>query len=156
VILANALYFFASNPSVYRQLQKHVDRVFPDGDRSFLYEKVRDLPYLEAVINETLRLKPAVPSGQSRVTPREGLQVDEVWIPGDTNVIVPQYVIQRDDRNFPRGEEFIPERWLGEKKRDMVLNEQAFFPFQIGAFSRFLPLPTLRGTRLNLYVVVFS
>ncbi|KAL1962758.1 hypothetical protein VTN77DRAFT_9212 [Rasamsonia byssochlamydoides] len=137
VTLANALYYLASNPTVYRQLQKHVDEVFPSGDSSFSYDKVRDLPYLEAIINETLRLKPAVPSGQPRVTPASGLQIDEVWIPGDTNMVVPQYVIQRDERNFPRGAEFLPERWLAEEKKTgrLILNEQAFFPFQIGPYS---------------------
>ena len=90
---------------------------------------------MEAIINETLRLKPAVPSGQPRVTPPEGLQIDEVWIPGDGNVVVPQYILQRDNRNFPEGDKFVPERWLIENKKKMILNEQAYFPFQLGESS---------------------
>lgn len=117
---------------MYRKLQSQLDSIFPAGDSSCIYDKVRDIPYLDAVINETLRLKPAVPSGQPRVTPPDGLQIDDVWIPGDINVITPQYVIQRDERNFPRGEEYVPERWLAEEKKTMILHEQAFFPFQIG------------------------
>lgn len=95
---------------------------------------MRDIPYLEAIINETLRLKPAVPSGQPRVTPPGGLQIDEVWIPGDVNVVVPQYILQRDNRNFPEGDKFVPERWLVENKKKMISNEQAYFPFQLGRF----------------------
>jgi cytochrome P450 len=128
--LANALYFLTAHPSIYRQLQQHLDTVFPHGeDSSSSYDKIRNIPYLEAIINETLRLKPAVPSGQPRVTPAAGLQIDEVWIPGDVNVITPQYVMQRDERYFPRGAEFVPERWLEGKA---AVNEQAYFPFQIG------------------------
>ena len=78
-----------------------------------------------------LRLKPAVPSGQARVSPPEGLVIDDVWIPGDTNIIVPQHVLQRDERYFPRPLEFIPERWLDEGK-DLMVDDRAFFPFSIG------------------------
>lgn len=33
-----------------------------------------------------------------RVTPAEGLQVDEVYIPGDVNVLVPTQLIQAHER----------------------------------------------------------
>lgn len=46
-------------------------------------------------------------------------------------MFVPQYVIQRDERYFPSGTEFIPERWL-DKKEKLSANEDAFFPFQLG------------------------
>ncbi|KAL2867837.1 cytochrome P450 [Aspergillus lucknowensis] len=135
VALANAFYYLAKHQKVYKKLQAEVDSVFSQADApEFLNETLRRLPYLEAVINETLRLKPAVPSGQPRMTPPDGLQVDEMWIPGETIVIIPQHVIQRDDRYFPSGSEFIPERWLDQKEK-MVLHEEAFFPFQIGRYG---------------------
>lgn len=105
---------------------------------------MRDIPYVEAIINETLRLKPAVPSGQPRVTPPGGLQIDEVWIPGDVNVVVPQYILQRDNRNFPEADKFVPERWLAENKKTMISNEQAYFPFQLGES----PLPLFSGYKV--------
>ncbi|KAL4746149.1 hypothetical protein BDW72DRAFT_207594 [Aspergillus terricola var. indicus] len=137
VALANAFYYLAKHPAVYRKLQSELDTKFPKSARpswDFCNETLRQLPYLEAVINETNRLKPAVPSGQPRQTPPEGLQVDEVWIPGDTIVVIPQHVIQRDNRYFPSGAEFIPERWL-EQKDKLIVHENAFFPFQIGRYS---------------------
>lgn len=137
--LANALYFLAVNQAVFKELQRQLDSLFSDVGSAFTYDQVRDIPYLEAIISETLRLKPAVPSGQQRVTPPGGLQIDEVWIPEDVNVVVPQYVIQRDNRNFPDGNRFVPERWLAERKGKMVVNEQTFFPFQLGGF---IPFPS--------------
>jgi len=133
VALANAFYYLAKHPAVYQRLQAELDRTFSRGAQTsdFSNEALRRLPYLEAVINETLRLKPAVPSGQPRQTPPQGLQVDDMWIPGNTIVVVPQYVIQRDDRYFPSGSDFIPERWL-EAKDKLITHEEAFFPFQIG------------------------
>lgn len=142
--LANAFYYLATNPSVYKQLQRHLDTLFPDDRESFTYEQIRDIPYVEAIMRETLRLKPAVPSGPPRVTPPGGLQVDEVWIPGDVNIIVPQYVLQRDDRNFVDADKFMPERWLAENKGKMILNEEAYFPFQIGQLTISLKLIALQ------------
>lgn len=134
--LANAFYYLAKHPAVYKKLQSELDATFSKGAQTseFSNETLRRLPYLEAIINETLRLKPAVPSGQPRETPPQGLQVDEMWIPGNTIVVVPQYVIQRDDRYFPSGAEFIPERWLDAKDK-LITHEEAFFPFQIGKAS---------------------
>jgi cytochrome P450 len=106
-------------------LQKNVD----EGQSA--PDFIHSLPYIDAIINETLRLKPVVPSGQTRVTPPEGLFIDETWIPGNTILVVPQYVVQRDARNFPRPLEFIPERWL-EKESGLIVDDRAFFPFAIG------------------------
>lgn len=122
------MYYLATHPAVYAKLQKEVDEAYG------VHDIAQPLPYLEAVINETLRLKPVVPSGQMRVTPPEGLFIDEVFIPGNTIVVVPQYLLQRDARNFSRPLEFIPERWL-EKDQGMVFDDRAFFPFTIGKRS---------------------
>ncbi|KAL4960091.1 cytochrome P450 [Aspergillus stella-maris] len=136
VSLANAFYFLVKHPAVLKKLQAELDAASATTSRTSTLsnETLRRLPYLEAVINETLRLKPAVPSGQPRQTPPEGLQVDEMWIPGDTIVAIPQHVIQRDDRYFPSGDKFIPERWLDEKER-LIKHEEAFFPFQLGRYG---------------------
>ena len=131
--MANALHFLVTHRSEYERLQSTIDEVFPEGDSTFDYEKIRNVPFLEGVINETLRLKPAVPSGQPRVTPAAGLQIDEFWIPGDVNVIVPQFVIQRDERYFHRASEFIPERWVVDGEMGSYdRKNDAYFPFQIG------------------------
>ncbi|KAI3289225.1 hypothetical protein DTO002I6_6967 [Penicillium roqueforti] len=134
--LAHALYFLAKTPTAYKKLQKELSDVFGKvaEPSQFTNSKLQNLPYLEAVINETLRLKPAVPSGQPRLTPPEGLQIDEVWIPGNTIVVLPQYVLHRDERYFPSSLEFIPERWLDEKN-NLVKHEEAFFPFQLGRYG---------------------
>jgi cytochrome P450 len=142
--MVNALYYLATNPLAYNRLQAIIDDIFPGGDSTFSYEKVKNIPYLNGIINETLRLKPVIPSGQPRVTPPSGLQIDEVWIPGDVNVIVPQWVIQRDERYYERAHEFLPERWIpGEDKACLIKEKDTFFPFQLGKSH------VLRGTVLR-------
>jgi len=123
--LANIIYYLTSNPKVYQRLQKEVDEESSNGGDP------TQVPYIDAIINETLRLKPAVPGGMGRLTPPEGLTVDEVFIPGNIIVIAPQHVIQREKRNFDRALEFLPERWMDEGK-EMYKDERAFFPFSLG------------------------
>ncbi|CAL5875163.1 uncharacterized protein PFLUO_LOCUS9467 [Penicillium psychrofluorescens] len=145
--LANALYLLACNPTAYQRLQKEVDEAAMKGDEIFNNDISPSLPYLEAVITETLRLKAVVPSGLPRLTPPEGLVIDGTWIPGDVIVIIPQHVIHRDERYFSRATEFLPERWLDEGK-DLVVDKQAYLPFLIGHYScpgKQLALLQMRG-----------
>jgi cytochrome P450 len=78
-----------------------------------------------------MRLKPPVITGGYRVTPKEGLQVDEVWIPGDVNVITPIEMIQTDERYWVDAKKFVPERW-GEKKAEMGTDESLLVVFSGG------------------------
>lgn len=55
------------------------------------------LQYLQACIDESLRLFPPVPSGLQRQTPPQGLQVGETWIPGNTIVMTPTYLLCRGE-----------------------------------------------------------
>ncbi|KAL1617437.1 hypothetical protein SLS56_010980 [Neofusicoccum ribis] len=132
--MINALYYLATHPADQSQLQRAVDDAMPDGE--FEYNKIKDVPLLEAVINETLRLKPPVLSGNPRQTPPEGLRIDDdLYLPGGVDVVVPQWVVHRDERYFERPNEFVPERWVaGSDKAGMLKDRRAWFPFQIGTF----------------------
>lgn len=58
-------------------------------------EELRGLRHLNGIINETLRLHPSVPSGGLRVTPCEGLVLGDMYIPGNTTIVIPQYSLGR-------------------------------------------------------------
>ncbi|PNP40611.1 hypothetical protein TGAMA5MH_07608 [Trichoderma gamsii] len=109
LIITGRLYFLAKNPYSYRQLQAAVEEQFPTGANDWTYEK--SIPYVDYVIQETLRLKPSVPGGLPRVAPPQGLMIDDDFIPGGTVVSVPTYTIQRDPRFWSDAHDFRPERW---------------------------------------------
>jgi cytochrome P450 len=50
-----------------------------------------------------------------RTTPTEGLMTDLLFIPGNTNVGMGAFELQRDPRYFGKSDEFIPGRWIGEE-----------------------------------------
>lgn len=122
------------NPSCYQKLQERVDAALKadGGDATTVsHEKIKDVAYLDWLVQETLRLKPAVPSGVTRLTPPGGLQIDEVHIPGDTIVVVPMHSIQRDPRYWGGKEDAVsyrPERWA-----DLSTEKEAWMAFNRGA-----------------------
>lgn len=56
---------------------------------------IRDCKHLNGAIHESLRMHPPVPSGTERKVPEGGMQVGDVFLPGETNFWMPQYVIGR-------------------------------------------------------------
>ncbi|KAK8079286.1 hypothetical protein PG994_003093 [Apiospora phragmitis] len=134
-IVAGSLFFLSNNTGCYRKLQSLIDEALKanggDDGTEVTHEKIKDVAYLDWLVQETLRLKPAVPSGVTRLTPPEGLQIDEVRIPGDTIVVVPMHSIQRDPRYWGGAEDAVryrPERWEGlstEKAAWMAFNRGA-------------------------------
>lgn len=95
----------------------------PDG------KAVDALPFLHAVIWETLRLHPAIPGPQPRVSPPQGCRLgsdDNVYyVPGGVRVSASAGLLHLNEKVYPQADEWKPERWLEleklgeEKRRDM-------------------------------------
>lgn len=71
------------------------------------------LPYLDAVVNEGLRVFPAIPMSLPRVVPLGGRNIDDVWVPQGTVVSCQAHSVHRINSHvFPNPDKFDPERWL--------------------------------------------
>ncbi|GLA92447.1 hypothetical protein AtubIFM61612_007173 [Aspergillus tubingensis] len=129
----NALfYLLARHPEKLRRLREEIDSAVPAG-QELCHAALVKKPYLEGCINESLRLCPAVLSGLQRETGPEGLRTAGVYIPPGMIVSVPTYTIQRDSRNFPRPDKFIPERWSSQP--ELVIHKEALNAFSSGTYS---------------------
>ncbi|KAF2466583.1 cytochrome P450 [Lindgomyces ingoldianus] len=128
-------YELCKNLDVQKRLRKVVDDLA--GEKAFLeVEDVANCPHLEGVINEALRLHPAVPSGVQRETPPEGLVLpNHVHIPGNTLVWMPMHTLQRNPAYFPDPLKFMPERWTDEASSTHLLDKRAFMPFITGPYN---------------------
>lgn len=94
--LAWAVERLVRHPDVLRTLTEHLD----DGDTT----------YLDAVIKETLRIRPVV-AQFGRVTTQE-VEIDGWTVPARTMMIVPMSVIHQDPSIYPEPTVFRPERFL--------------------------------------------
>ncbi|KAF5247644.1 hypothetical protein FANTH_6266, partial [Fusarium anthophilum] len=128
VTLTCLFFLLATNKNACVRLQEEIDDLFSSSSEPS-HSSFSKLRYLQACIDETLRLFPPVPSGLQRMTPAEGLRVGDIFIPGDTIVTVPSYTLYRDERYFTAPDNFIPERWT--TKPDMVRDVSVFAPFSV-------------------------
>jgi cytochrome P450 len=135
--IAFAWYYLARDQDKCARLRAEIDGLFPDGELPADTTRLANqAPYLNAVINEAMRLYPPIPSSMQRTTPSDGLAVLDEYVPPGTMIGVPTYTVHRDARYFPRPDEFWPERWLEESKSDGVLNKNAYMPFSTGPVSK--------------------
>ncbi|KAJ3540924.1 hypothetical protein NM208_g4841 [Fusarium decemcellulare] len=123
------LYELARHPQIYSQLQAEIDAYKKSHEQSD-QSSLAQLKYLQACIDESLRLHPVLPSGVQRMTPPEGMQIDDVFIPGDTIITNPSHTMHRDERCFACPDEFIPERWTS--RPDLVKDASVYAPFMVG------------------------
>ncbi|KAL1862123.1 hypothetical protein Plec18170_000947 [Paecilomyces lecythidis] len=93
---------------------------------------LEDLPYLDAVVKEALRLAPPIPMSFPRYVPKGGRIIDGYHIPEGTIVSCQPYSVHRlNEKVFPYPDTFWPERWLepdGANDRNRL-----FFAFSTGA-----------------------
>ncbi|KAK4957233.1 hypothetical protein LTR10_005193 [Elasticomyces elasticus] len=81
--LTYLFYLLANRPDEVRKLR---DELRPLTSKPEWSDKdIKNAPHLNGAINESLRMHPPVPSGVQRITPEEGLQVGETFIPGGTH-----------------------------------------------------------------------
>lgn len=111
--------------------QNKVGRLHHELAEAGVGGSLEGLPYLNAVIQEGLRLFAPGTLPLPRYAPKEGAFVDGYFIPKNTIVECNSYSMHRlDESTFPNADEFIPERWLDpEGKTD---RQRLFFAFGLG------------------------
>ncbi|KAL2868106.1 cytochrome P450 [Aspergillus lucknowensis] len=149
--LSAIFYELVRHPEEIEKLRAELEPFANGATREFLHSTIAQLDHLNGIINEALRLYPAVPSALQRQTPPEGVIIDGVHVPGETHIFCPLYCIGRSELAYARPEEFIPERWY--KWPELVKEKAAFMPFSAGEFNcigRPLALMNLRTTVARL------
>ncbi|KZT23548.1 cytochrome P450 [Neolentinus lepideus HHB14362 ss-1] len=92
---------------------------------------IDDLRYLDAVVQEGLRVYGPAPMSFPRVVPNEGRVLEGYFVPAGTVVSCQAWTLHRFDTvTFPNPEAFIPERWLQEEGR--LERNRLFFAFGAG------------------------
>jgi cytochrome P450 len=111
------------NPDAEQKLHAELDRAL-DG-RTPEFSELPKLTDTEYVIKESMRLYP--PAWSVARTVVAGFELRGYRIPAGANLVMSQWVMQRDPRYFPDPEKFDPDRWLLE--RSQKLPRFAYFPF---------------------------
>ncbi|KAF8307679.1 cytochrome P450 [Clavulina sp. PMI_390] len=134
-LLSFATYFFSQHPEVLAKARAEVLRVVGPSNAP-TYNDIRELKYLRAVINETLRLFPSAP-----IVFRSAAKADVLVTPGGPGFYVPAGTavgtslvqLHRDpDLWGPDALEFDPMRWIDERRTRVTANPFIYLPFGAG------------------------
>jgi cytochrome P450 len=121
VTLTYAWYELDRHPEIRESLVEEVEAVVGTG-----LPRTNDIEALSRtrnVVRETLRLYPPAWTVNREAT--ETVELGGCEVPEGTQVMLPQWVIHRDERYWGTPETFDPSRWEGEPDRP----EYAYFPF---------------------------
>ncbi|KAF9873493.1 cytochrome P450 [Colletotrichum karsti] len=129
-LLTAATYFLATNAGPLAKLTEEVMSAFQSEDQIDMLS-VQNLTYLSAVLDESMRLYPPVPSPSPRMIGEGGDTILRHYIPEGTTVDMWQWAIYHNPAHFARTEEFIPERWLRDPEFDGDA-KAALQPFSVG------------------------
>jgi cytochrome P450 len=119
-------YLLSQNPSAEARLHEELHGVL--GGRAPDIADLKQLPYLQGVLNEALRLYP--PAYIIARTSIDPFEIGGYDFPTGSTMLMSQWVMHRDARFYDDPEAFRPERWLdGLENR---LPAGAYFPFGAG------------------------
>lgn len=125
--LAWAFTCLAKNPEAQARAHEEVDRVLGGGAADDVVTKA-ELPYLDAVIKETMRIHPVVYAvGRVLQKPRT---IGGWDLPAGHAAILSIYLTHHDPALWPEPERFVPERFLGTQSGPgNRVTPYTYFPF---------------------------
>ena len=128
-----ALAQLINHPDIMKKAKEEIDQVV-GGKRLVQESDIPNLPYLQAIVKETLRLHPAAP-----VIPRKSRQDCNVLgydIPANTHIFINVMAINKDPNHWENPLEFKPERF----ENNMVdVRGQQFHFLTFGTGRRMCP-----------------
>ncbi|CAG2181430.1 unnamed protein product, partial [Oppiella nova] len=137
-------------PEMQRKLRQEIETQI--GDRMPTHEDRNRCHYVMAFITETLRFRNIIPQG----VPHRAIvrtTIGKHTIPEDMAVIVYQGYICRNDKDWEKANEFIPERFLDKEGEFITTRPKAYIPFGVG--RRVCPGEKLAIADLFLVLVRF-
>ncbi|KAG2156910.1 cytochrome P450 [Suillus bovinus] len=136
--LTSAIYLLAMHPEVLSRLREEIISNFGlNGVPT--YVDIKEMKYMQAFLNETMRLFPAVPFGVRETihdttwTSPEP-EKEPLFVPGGVMIVYAIFFMhRRTDLWGPDALEFDPDRWLDERLQKYLLpNPSIFLPFNAG------------------------
>ncbi|CAH0587841.1 unnamed protein product [Chrysodeixis includens] len=127
--LSFTFYELAKHEEIQDKVLAEVDAFMARHENKLTFDCLTELPYLEAVISEALRLHPILGMINREV-------MEDYILPGGVKlnkglrVHLPVYYLHHNPEYFPEPEQFRPERFLGEEKKN--INPYTYLPFGEG------------------------
>ncbi|KAL4895727.1 cytochrome P450 [Aspergillus ambiguus] len=131
--VATTIYNLVKDPRTFQKLRQELDAGLPPHRAVATWQQVKNMPYLKACIDEAMRLHPPVATDLVRRTPPEGMVIDGVPVPGNTDISISAYTSHRDPTVFASPEKWYPDRWTENRGTELMKDMLAsWIPFSAG------------------------
>lgn len=153
----------AMYPDVQEKLRQEVKSTIAKHDGVLTFEALKEMTYMDQVINESQRCCPVVAALQRRCTESFELKGSDgltCRVEPGTDIIIPNYSLQQDPKYWPKPELFDPERFNEERKQDIT--KMTYLPFGegprmcVGMKMALLQMKSCMATLLNKYKLELS
>eukprot|EP01125_Pyxidicula_operculata_P007668 TRINITY_DN2597_c0_g1_i1.p1 TRINITY_DN2597_c0_g1~~TRINITY_DN2597_c0_g1_i1.p1 ORF type:complete len:503 (-),score=121.10 TRINITY_DN2597_c0_g1_i1:115-1623(-) len=111
-ILTSAVYYLGKNKKVLEEATKEVDKVLGKGQLPSA-ENINEFPFVQAVLRETLRMRPPINSAGFRVALKDCV-IAKHFVPQGTIILLPNYRAHYSEEFWENPLEWNPHRWIGE------------------------------------------
>ncbi|TGJ87215.1 hypothetical protein E0Z10_g1517 [Xylaria hypoxylon] len=136
ISLSAILYYLLRHPKCLQELRREIEEFRARGllSESFGFKETQQMPYLQAVIKEGLRMHPATGLPMERVVPEGGATICGRFFPAGTIVGINSWVAHRNTQVFGAdADEFRPERWLISDEEKLAAMNRQWIPFGVGS-----------------------
>ncbi|KFY98846.1 hypothetical protein V500_01542 [Pseudogymnoascus sp. VKM F-4518 (FW-2643)] len=139
-ILSGFWFYLTRHPRVYAKLVEEIRTTFKSADDIKTGPALISCKYLQACVEETMRLSPAGVSELAREVLPGGLDIAGHHIPEGIHVGVATWVIMHNEEFYGDAWVYRPERWIpdsvtGVTAEDVARAQSCFNPFTIGQYN---------------------
>ena len=134
--LAWMIHLLLRHPHALQRAQDEVRSLAADP-ATFTPEKLAALDYVEACINETMRLKPVAPFQAAQAL--RDTRIADIRVPAGTIVWCAMRADSLDERHFPQAATFDPQRWLAAGSAGQAAGSAKRVSMPFGAGPRVCP-----------------
>lgn len=149
-----------ANPPAYQKLVREIDEGIASGNISSPIKdsEARQMPYLQAVIKEGLRVMPPVGAALYKTVPEGGDVIDGKFLPAGTEVGISPLSMQHSKKIYGEDAElFVPERWIvvDEDKYNLMTNtaDLVFYSGRYQCLGKSIALMELNKVYVEVSVV---
>ena len=136
ISLSAIVYYLLKHPETYKRLKDEIDQAAVQGkiSDSISFKEAQELPFLQAVIKEALRLHSATGLPLARVVPEGGAMLAGKHFPAGATVGINSWVAHRNTSVFgPDADIWRPELWLSKDDTGIAEMDRYFLAFGLGS-----------------------
>ncbi|KAJ2761961.1 hypothetical protein H4S06_000926 [Coemansia sp. BCRC 34490] len=140
-------------PETYQRLKRDIRTAFPDKSTVIHFDEAKaKLPYLTAVIYETMRLHPAVAGYIPRCVPEQGADIldGKYFLPKGTEIGISLFACNRNKAVWENPTDFDPDRFMGPDSDERIKDIMTFSSGVRMCLGRHIAIAVLHSTLANL------